>query len=90
VPSDRLVAVLDCTEADVARLIFDKLAEGGSSRRIANWLTRHGVPAPKRYRDKAGRERQTVHWDWAPDRIQDMANDSHYRGVRVRRRWSMP
>jgi hypothetical protein len=83
VPSTRYVAPLDCSEADAARIIIQKLADGGSGRGIARWLSALGVPAPKRYRDKTGRERQTLYRDWAPDRIWDMGRDSLYRGVRV-------
>jgi len=83
VPSERFVGALGCTEADIARLIVQKVAEGGSGRGVARWLSLHGVPAPKRYPDKHGRERQTLHRDWAPDRIWDMVRDPLYRGARV-------
>ena len=83
IPSERRVESLDCTEAEVARLIIQKVADGGSGRRVAQWLTTRNVPAPKRYRDKHGGEHQTLYRDWAPDRIWNMCNDSLYRGVRV-------
>jgi hypothetical protein len=77
------VAALACTEAECARQIITRVAEGASGRSIARWLSSLGVPAPKRYRDKSGRVRETLHHDWAPDRIWDMVRNPMYRGVRV-------
>jgi site-specific DNA recombinase len=83
VPSDKFIDALGMTEADIARQIFQRVADGDSTRQVARWLTARDVPSTTRYRsNKTGLERESVNKHWGAWRIQRMINSPMYRGQR--------
>lgn len=83
VASTRYVDALETTEADVARQIIARVAEGYSGAAVARWLNAVGVPSTTRYHRTGGEIRETRSSVWRRDRIADMVRTSKYRGARV-------
>ena len=77
-PSLRLVPGLHLTEAELARDIFTRIAEGSSTVAECRRLNALGVPTHRRY---GGGATVTVGETWLPSRINAMIRNSVYAGT---------
>jgi site-specific DNA recombinase len=84
VPSTRKIAQLDCTESDVVREMFRRVAEGQSALAVLRWLRQAGVPSVHRYYDKrADRYTEVSRPLWDYPRVRAILRSSTYHGRRV-------
>lgn len=79
-PSERVITGVGMTEADVARSVLERIADGSSTVVEARRLNALGVPTARRY---SGGKQVTVGQDWLPSRINQMVRNSVYAGVHV-------
>lgn len=77
VPSEHLVEAIGCTEADLIRQIFDRLAAGESTRQVALWINDLAIPRVHRYPN--GRVKVTSD-PWSPTLIWQIAQNDIYLG----------
>lgn len=77
-PSVKIVDEIGMTEADMARDIFRRLAEGSSAIGICRWLNAAGVKPVFRYAT-TGAERTGK--SWRAGRIADMIRNTAYKGI---------
>lgn len=84
-PSERRVEGLDMAEADLARLVFEKVASGEySGLSVAQWLTACGVPSEKVWVTKDGTRSSTAQYPiWLGNRISRMIHNPIYKGTRT-------
>lgn len=75
--SQRMVAQLDQTEADVARSVFEQVAGGSTTVARCRRLNALGVPTHRRYSSGA---LVTVGENWLPSRINAMLKNEVYKG----------
>jgi site-specific DNA recombinase len=80
VPSGRLVEGLDLSEAEIARSVIHRIADGSSTVIEARRLNDFGVPTLRRY---AGGAVVTVGDTWLPSRINQMVKNPVYAGTHV-------
>ena len=78
IPSARLVEGTGYTEAEIARLVFVRMADGSSTILVCRWLNEMGVPTHRRY---GGGAIVTVGETWRPSRINTMLKNTVYKGV---------
>jgi site-specific DNA recombinase len=81
--STRLVESTGTSEAEIARQIIARVADGHSGASVARWLNAHGVPATTRYHRTGGAIRETRSGEWRRDRVIEMVRGTTYRGQRV-------
>ncbi len=80
VPSARIVDGIGISEADVARSVIKRIAEGSSTVAEARRLNALGVPTQRRY---GGGAEVTVGDTWKPSRINQMIKNRVYAGTHV-------
>jgi site-specific DNA recombinase len=78
IPSARPVDGLGLTEAEVARSVFERVAEGATATAEARRLNALGVPSVQRY---AGGKELRISAGWTVQRVCDMIHNSVYKGV---------
>jgi len=85
VPSTRRIPEVGVLEVELVRELFDRVARGESSVRLAFWLRAAGVPSVRRYYSRKRREgsesSQAV--SWSPARICRTIGNSTYKGVHL-------
>jgi site-specific DNA recombinase len=80
IPSTRLVDGLDLTEAEVARSVFENVADGSTTVAECRRLNAQAIPTHRRYASGA---MVTVGEHWLPSRINNMIKSSTYIGTHV-------
>jgi site-specific DNA recombinase len=79
-PSTRMIESLECTEADLVRDIFQRMAQGGSAINECRRLDALGVPTGRRY---AGGKLTVVGTLWRPSRLTYILWNPVYIGQHV-------
>jgi site-specific DNA recombinase len=87
IESERTIAQLGITEAELIREIFRRVKNGASAADVCAWLNAAGVPATTRYNHK---KEQRTHDNLAPrgwhtSRINRIIHEKRYIGTRLRR-----
>lgn len=82
VESRRRIPQLDCTEADLVRMIFKRAADGEGAAGLTLWLRSMGVPSIRRFIRRDGKEREQVYPEWNASRMQDIIHSTVYYGER--------
>ena len=84
-PSTLWIQQAGMNEADLVRLIFQKIAEGDTSVGVANWLNALGVPSTKVYVEKkSGQRTKSLEGKmWFANRISRMIHNPLYHGSRT-------
>jgi len=82
-PSTRWVTQVGMLEADLVRELFNRVAKGESSVKLAFWLRAAGVPAVRRYYSRRRREAREVIETayWSPARICRTIGNQTYKGI---------
>src|SRR5262249_34429078 len=80
VPSTRVIQSLGCTEADLVRDIFQRIAQGGTAIDECRRLDALGVPTGRRY---AGGKLTVVGTLWRPSRLTYIIRNPVYIGKHV-------
>jgi site-specific DNA recombinase len=79
-PSARIIASLNCTEADLVREIFQRIAQGGTAIDECRRLDALGVPTGRRY---AGGKLTVIGTLWRPSRLTYILRNPVYIGQHV-------
>ena len=82
VPSERRLAQLGCTEADMVRQLFERAAAGESAAALTVWLRANDVPSTTRFIRRDGIERESVGPQWNAARMQKLIHSPTYYGER--------
>jgi site-specific DNA recombinase len=80
IPSARLVEGLELNEAELARSVIQRIADGSSTVIEARRLNTLSVPTHRRY---AGGAKVTVGGTWLPSRINQMVKNPVYAGTHI-------
>jgi site-specific DNA recombinase len=83
VPSTRIVPGLDMTEAEAARDIFERIADGSTTVEESRRFNALGVPTARRYSGNVTVKPEAAAKNWLPSRLNYMIRSTVYKGVHV-------